>query len=264
MSYPIYSQENVVLRSYILFSLLLSLCFLECRVRQYLKDAQGYYGLNNQWVSHCPTIWSLSDYELTTCFPKVPEKVNCTVLSSSYNVPEVIELYVNLKTYTRKCVSSRVTSCTGKFNLSIYYQINRKDYKRVILPDEIPKKNPSFDTTLYDANDDVSFSVDQNYKSLRLGLQAPFYCGIIRNVSVYYYLCPSQTIELVDLPEVIAPSKISSPYISVGTCTKNAVKKNNSLPLARKCYYNGTVEVIGSCECEPGFTNFYEKKRCKG
>ena len=127
------------------------------------------------------------------------------------------------------------------------------------------QKKSKFDTRLfYDANDDVSFSVDQNYKSLKFGLQAPYYCGTIMNVSVYYYLCPSQTIELVDLPKVIAPSKISSPYISVGTCTKNAVKKNNSLPLARKCYYNGTIEMIGSCECEAGFTNFYEKKRCKG
>ena len=38
MNCPIYSQENMVLRSYILFSLLLSSCFLEYRVRKYLKD----------------------------------------------------------------------------------------------------------------------------------------------------------------------------------------------------------------------------------
>ena len=212
-----------------------------------------------------PRIWAFSGQYIDTCFPKPRAEENCTVLSLPYNVREAKELYVNLKTNTRTCASSHVSSCTGKFSLSVHYQINRKDYKRVVLPDEIPKKNPSFDTRLfYDANDDVSFSVDQNYKSLKFGLQAPFYCGTIMNVSVYYYLCPSQTIELVDLPKVIAPSKISSPYISVGTCTKNAVKKNNSLPLARKCYYNGTVEMIGSCECEAGFTNFYEKKICKG
>lgn len=111
MSYPIYSQENVVPRSYILFSLL-SLCFLECRVRQYLKAAQGYYGLNNQCVGHCPSICTFSVNSITTCFPKMPadkvnsaDKVNCTVLSLSYNVREVKELYGNLKTYTRKCAT---------------------------------------------------------------------------------------------------------------------------------------------------------------
>ena len=133
----------MVLRSYILFSLLLSLCFLECRVREYLKDAQGYYGLNCQWESHCPRIWAFSGQYIDTCFPKPPAEENCTVLSLPYNVREAKELYVNLKTNTRTCASSRVSSCTGKFSLSVHYQINRKDYKRVVLPDEIPKKNPS-------------------------------------------------------------------------------------------------------------------------
>ena len=69
---------------------------------------------------------------------------------------------------------------------------------------------------------------------------------------------------LVDFLEVPAPSKTSGPYISVATCAENAVKKNSSHHLSMKCYYNGTFEVWGSCQCEAGYTNFYEKKRCKG
>ena len=260
----------MVLRSYILFSLLLSSCFLEDRVRKYLKDDYTKTRISQcspifcHWVNHCPDIWYIGDYGISTCFPKRPENVNCTVLSLPYSIREAKELYVNIQTETRNCADIRVSSCTGKFSLSIHYQINRTDFKRVILPDEIPKKNPVLETGFYRANDDVSFSVQPHYKSLKLGLRAPFYCGFITNVSVYYYVFPAKINELVDFPEVIAPSKISSPHTSAGTCTKNAVKKSNSRPLARKCYYNGTVEVVGSCECEPGYTNFYLKKRCKG
>ena len=138
MNHPIYNQENMVLRSYILFSLLLSSCFLEYRVRKYLKDEYTekripqYSGIDVNWVSHCPEIWSITDYSVVTCFPKHLEKVNCTVLSVSYNVREAKELYVNIQTETRKCTDSRVSSCTGKFSLSVHYQINRKDFKRYL------------------------------------------------------------------------------------------------------------------------------------
>ena len=97
---------------------------------------------------------------------------------------------------------------------------------------------------------------------MKPGFQAPFYCGTINYVSVYYYLCPAKTSARVDFTEVTAPSKKSSPSISVGTCTKNAVKRSGSHHLFMKCYYNGTFEVCGGCTCEAGYTK--NKKICKG
>ena len=91
-------------------------------------------------------------------FPKEPEEENCTVLSSSYNVIAVNELYVNIKTETRDFAKiTSIDKCTGRFNLSVYYQINRKDFKRVILPDEIPTKNRSFGerSHFYKTNNDL-------------------------------------------------------------------------------------------------------------
>ena len=129
MNCPIYSQENMVLRSYILFSLLLSSCFLEYRVRKYLKDDYTKTRISQcspifyHWINHCPDIWFIGDYGISACFPKPPEKVNCTVLSLPYSVREEKELYVNIQTETRNCADIRVSSCTGKFSLSIHYQI---------------------------------------------------------------------------------------------------------------------------------------------
>ena len=89
-----------------------------------------------------------------------------------------------------------------------------------------------------------------------------FYCGTINYVSVYNCLCPEKTNALVDFTEVTAPSEKSSPSISVGTCSKNAVKRSGSHHLFMKCYYNRTFEVFSGRECEAGYTK--NKKICKG
>ena len=160
-------------RSCILVSLILSSCSLEYRVKKYLLDLKGYEGITSFLDDiHCLRTWSITNSGMTTCLSKDTEEENCTVLSVSYNVSEAKELYVNIKTETRDCTSINfIDKCTDKFNLSVHYQINENDFKRVILPDEIPTKNTNFGERwlFYHANDDVNFSVDQNYKSMKLG-----------------------------------------------------------------------------------------------
>ena len=266
MIYSIYSQQYMVRRSYVLVSLILSSCSLEYGVKEYLIDSKGYSGISNFWnYLDCEGIWSFNSIDdIATCFPKRPEhKANCMLLSLSYKINEARELYMNIQTETRDCATlNNSINCTGKLSLSVNYPINKNDFQRVILPDEIPlniyKKQGNFVAT----NDTVSFSVDRNYNSLRLGFQAPFYCGHIKSVSIYRYLCPAKTNALVDFQEVPAPSKISSPYTSFGTCTRNAVKKSSSRYLSMNCYYNGTAQVFGSCECESGYTK--NKNLCEG
>ena len=255
----------MVRRSYILVSLMLSSCSLEYGVKQYLIDSKGHRGISHLWnYSVCQGIWSYSNDVMRTCFPKLPqEKANCILLSLSYEINGVRELYMNIQTETRDCADlTDYINCTGKFSLSVNYPINGNDFKRVIFPDEIPLNIYNREGFFFVANDTVSFSVDENYSSLKLGFQAPFYCGQIKSVSVYHYLCPTKTYVLVDFPEVPAPSKISSPNTSFGKCTRNAVKKSSSRYLTMNCYYNGTAEVFGGCECESGYTK--NKNLCEG
>ena len=257
----------MVCRSYIFLNLLLSSCSLEYGLRKYLTDTSGYSGMSRRWYSPCPHLWVSEANVYIACYPKNPETQDCVLLSSLYNINEVNELYVNIKTETRNCSTFEdFYRCTGKFNVSVHYETIDHNFIRFTLPNEVPKQiEHSLGTgEFYETDDDISFSVNQNYNRLKLGFQASFYCGTLKSVSVYYYLCPAKTNALVDFPEVFAPSKISSPSTSVGTCTKNAVKKYSGHGLFMKCYYNGTVEVLGGCKCEAGFTNFYEKKRCKG
>lgn len=261
---PIYTEQNMVRRSYMLASLILSSCSLEYGVKRFLVDSNGNQGITTFWSTQCPDIWSINvEQGITTCFPKLLKNINCTVSSSSYNINVAKELYININTSTRVCANLNVSSCTGKFSLLGYFQISKKDFKRVTLPDELPKINSSFGTkSFYETDDDVSFSVEQNFKSVKLGFQAPFYCGTIKSVLLYYYVCPNKTKALVDFPVIPAPTKTLSPSIPVGTCTKNAVKKSKNHNLFMKCYYNGTAEVFGGCECEAGYTK--KENTCEG
>ena len=256
----------MVQRSYILVSLILSSCSLEYGVKQYLIDSEGYSGISTFWNynNECQGIWSYNSGKISTCFPKsTKEKANCILLSLSYKINGVSELYVNIQTETRDCANLTThMNCTGKFSLSVNYPISGNDFKRVIFPDDIPLNIYKRTVGFFVANDTVSFSVDQNYKSMKLGFQGPFYCGAIKSVSVYYYLCPAKTNALIDFSEVTAPSRISSSNTSFGKCTRNAVNKSNSRYLSMNCYYNGTAEVFGVCECEAGYTK--NKKLCEG
>ena len=139
----------MVYRSYILASLILSSCFIEYKVKKFLKDSTGNRGISQIWTTQCPGIYSGNGNEIATCFPKEPEKANCTLLSSSYKISEAKELYVNIQTNTRNCVKTNFTDFTGKFRVLVNYQINENDFKRVILPDEIPMKNLSLGVSLF-------------------------------------------------------------------------------------------------------------------
>ena len=254
-------------RVYILINLILLTCSLEYGPKKPLKDIMGFQGISSNWKNECPKIWSVVNNGLSSCYPRDPKFKNCGQLSELYSISGINELYVNIQTETRNCSNLTIYSdCTGKFNVSVYYEVSQKYFKDFVLSDEIPKNVvPSgLSEPFYKTDDDVGFSVNQNYKRLKLGFQAPSYCGAITSVSLYFYICPANAKTLVKFSEVNAPSKISSPLESFGMCTDNAIKISSSHVLSRKCYYNGSFEVLGGCECDAGYTNFYDEKTCQG
>ena len=138
----------------------------------------------------------------------------CPILTSSFKVDGVNELFINIKSVTRTCntVSNNI-ECTAKLILSLYYKLGGKDIEVFALSDKIPPKMLKLNTGFIHSSDDISFSINQNYNHLKLRFQSHFYCHNIRSISVYYYLCPVKTNVLVDFLEAPAASKTSSPYI---------------------------------------------------
>ena len=74
-----YGEENIVCKSFVLVSLILSSRSLEYGLEEYLIDSKDYQGITSFLEYSGPRIWSIVDNYLTTCFPKVLEKVDYTV-----------------------------------------------------------------------------------------------------------------------------------------------------------------------------------------
>ena len=170
------------------------------------------------------------------------------------------ELFVSVSSQSR-IINSTDKVTRGTFPLLALYEGSKKT-------DEAFTKSIGFfpdltSDTLKDqffkTNNVISFSRNQRYSQVRLGLQESVYCGSVTQIYLFYFKCPAAAANLVEFTAKAAPTK-SKPKELVGNCTENAIK--NSSPLTMKCYFNGTFEVFGSCECNAGFTNLENK--CQG
>ena len=74
-----YGEENIVCKSFVLVSLILSSCSLEYGLEEYLIDSKDYQAITSFWEYSCPHNWPIVDNYFTICFPKVLEKVDYTV-----------------------------------------------------------------------------------------------------------------------------------------------------------------------------------------
>ena len=248
------ASSTMVHASLLLTSLVL--CFpFKGMVKLNISDTSGHFGITNGWVKdkkqYCKSDgWLLSPGKAATC-DSTPE--NCTVVSPSYNITEVNELFINVTTETRNC-NTISKPCQQSFVILALYADIKIYLGMVPSPPYTSSSNFSKTSTI------INFSKDQKYKEVRLGLQETLYCGTVKSFSVFYYKCPTRTSELVDFEEEVAPNKSASPKELTGKCTSNAIQKSPSLLM--KCYFDGTVQVFGSCECKAGFTN--HSSECKG
>ena len=203
--------------------------------------------------------WIVLTDRAAICLTNRSIKKDCTVVSRWYDVSKVNELFVNVSTETRKI--SKTDKIVGrKFVLLAIYGSRQNPDELYTFISFLP--NSVFNTLgdFFETIDIISFSRNQSYSQVRLGLQDSSYCGTVRSISLFYYKCPANTTDLVDFTEEVAPNKTTREKKLIGVCTTNAVKK--SAPLSMTCYSNGTFEVFGSCECRAGFTN--RKNKCEG
>ena len=68
---------------------------------------------------------------------------------------------------------------------------------------------------------------------------------------LYYSICPSQVINLVQYPETVAPSTIGQDKVTNGSCIKNASPVSD---LKLYCRNSGVWSVSSvSCSCNAGY-----------
>ena len=220
-----------------------------------IPDTNGEFGITNGWIPvtdmFCKTNGWVVEKESASVCDSGSE--NCTVISPRYNITKVNQLFINVTTDTRNC-SFISRPCQQSFVLLAFYA-DIKIYLGMVPSPPYKSSSNFFKTSTL-----INFPKDQKYKEVQLGLQETLYCGTVKSFSVFYYKCPTGTSELVDFEEEVAPNKSASPKELTGKCTSNAIQK--SALLLMMCYFDGTVQVFGSCECKAGFTN--HSNECKG
>ena len=91
-------------------------------------------------------------------------------------------------------------------------------------------------------------------KGLYLAVEDVGSCTRITRLYVFYYVCPSQVVNMVQYPETVSPPTTNpSDRTAIGTCIDNASQVSaGSLEL--DCNINGNWEDNDlSCSCNPGY-----------
>lgn len=246
----------------ILGTLLLVILLLECFSLKSISKVKVVDRARLTAQGHCKSSdWIVASDKATICSSNIiSSKKNCTVVSGLYDLRKVNELFVSVCTDTRKINKTDKVVRRKFILLALYGSSQNPDEAYTTLVSILP--NSVFNTVgdFFQTVDIISFSRNQSYSQVSLGLQDSSYCGTVKSISLFYYMCPANTAQLVDFTEEAAPNKTARQKKFIGKCTTNAVKKSSSLSMI--CYFNGTFEVFGSCECRAGFMN--RKNKCEG
>ena len=250
----------MVLCTLILVSLLFQCSSLKHKLKVENCDENHSSGLNPEWkADKCKSRWDIFNNKAVACNFNVITKENCLLVSGLYDVRKANELFIRISSESRTYNSTNKT-VRGTFSLLALYGGSRKSNEAFTIGIFPNLTSDTLKDEFFQANDTISFSRNQSYSQVRLALQESLYCGNVRSISMFYYKCPSDTAELVNFKEEAAPNKSASPREVKGSCTNNTIQNNS--PLTMRCYFNGTFEVFGSCECKAGFTNLTNE--CKG
>ena len=239
-------------------SLSLSIQVLE---KTQIFDEYGMTGISSFWGgAKRNSCWFHTYFKLSACLLNENIRGNCTIVSNRYYVNTTEELFIEIKTETRN-LTATTKSCENKFVVFATFESNKLDKTRTDNIANIPHNKTLHKVEyFFITTDTISFSKYQEYDYVMVGFNALSYCGTVHSFSMYYYICPESTIELVEFERQVAPIKSVSPKVLPGKCTNFALERR--LPLTMKCYFNGSFEIFGNCECRPGFTNVSMK--CQG
>lgn len=238
-------------------------------IKTILKDTSVHTGISLFWAISGG--WTISNNRISICSwgDSRYQRKNSTIVSSSYDLKNVNQLFVEVKSESRikDCSSNtRKKACTKSFDLLAYYGNDGKNFNHAEKIGSLPAKANLPSERFYNSYDSVSLQRNKNYKYLKLALRSADYCGNVHVVKLFYYSCCSSNFiafDLIDIVETVAPGKSSSPVMLSVKCVKNAVPEIESHSVTARCYYNGSVEILGSCVCKPGYTNIHRKCICR-
>ena len=203
-------------------------------------------------------------HQLLACDPNNQPQDNW-LISQFINITDdnVEQLVVNM---TFSSAGSLCPQCQQSFSIQAY---------ETNIPDETGRVNQSFyqDTnTRYfhrQNNEEVESAVDTftiTSKGLYLAVVDTGSCTRITRLYVFYYVCPSQVVNMIQYPETVSPPTTNpQDRTAMGTCIDQHASPIDGAILELDCSINGNWETneLG-CSCDPGYEIIMGNCQCKG
>ena len=164
--------------------------------------------------------------------------------------------------------SSKRKDCSNNFHVNVYAgkedELNNNNIEKLYHSTKVVRAK-KVDTSIKSFENNITFFVNdlQGLDGIRLEIEnmPKTACANIKSITVYYYMCPSKSGNLVNFKRTAAPDKNTEMLKVSGSCIDNSVIKSGS-DTYMNCYYNGSFELFGGCSCKAG----YEKinRNCQG
>ena len=143
------------------------------------------------------------------------------------------------------------------------------------IPDETGRVNQSFyqDTGARffhrQDNEELESAVDSftiTSKGLYLAVVDTGSCTRITRLYMFYYVCPSQVVNMIQYPETVSPPTTNpQDRTAMGTCIDQHASPIDGATLELDCSINGNWETneLG-CSCDPGYEIIMDNCQRKG
>ncbi|NP_001296646.1 ephrin type-A receptor 8-like precursor [Hydra vulgaris] len=250
---------------HLFWMLMLKISLLNCKIAEkvFLTDTSGFNTVSKSWskepyneLSTCAGSWEYKKPFWQTCYGSDKSNQSCLLKSNSYNLgtfKDVNTIFVSVELQNSFCKTS-VQNCNSTMELAIYIgppdeKASINLYKTEVIPREIKKQQGNEE--FYLTKDLFSFNNFKNTDVVQVAIRASNYCGVIIDIKIYYYVCPTTTDVLVTFPKRASPHEYNSPLRIDGECINGFFENNNKSYM--ECFSNGDYQVYGKCICKEGF-----------
>lgn len=194
--------------------------------------------------------------------------IKVTTATGDWEKTGVCDGITNVNGFQKMCVDELSTSC------NLESPINFKDFKGRRLKVEVKNTKAQHDSC--GCNDSIKGLLTlvqhpkgggKQAKSINLSNQLYKIIDVVENIETVvfnfelkkvcwsnieirldYVVCNPQSVDLMNLHQVVAPSSQDRVQNTTVTCAENATKQQQQNPVL-KCYTDGTSEVVGECVC---------------
>ena len=177
------------------------------------------------------------------------------------------QLSVMIEFELRDCDIS--LNCQRTFNTHVYVtsSVNATAARNTNNYRQVQRVSPSSITGTRE-NITIAVNFNTNNSSFYFAIQDETTCIVVTRLLVFYHICPKQTVNLIQYPEIIAPGpELFGQSLAVNAlCAMNAEPMGGSASLVLSCAAGGVwsrMPLGAGCRCVAGYFRSNEMCQCE-